>query len=71
MAETARAEGNDFFKKGKFPDAIKKYDEGMKRTPDTDKVFKFLYFYFAIYSDGFGSQAMSQHTNFLFQLNSI
>ena len=37
-AEAARAEGNEFFKKGKFPEAIKCYDEGMKRTPDDDKV---------------------------------
>jgi len=36
-AEAARAEGNEFFKKGKFPEAIKCYDEGMKRTPDDDK----------------------------------
>ena len=39
-AEAARAEGNEFFKKGKFPEAIKCYDEGMKRTPDDDKVKK-------------------------------
>jgi len=36
-AEEARQEGNDLFRSGKFPEAIKKYDEGMKRTPDNDK----------------------------------
>ena len=37
-AEEARQEGNELFRSGKFPEAIKKYDEGMKRTPDNDKV---------------------------------
>jgi stress-induced-phosphoprotein 1 len=36
-AEEERAEGNDLFKKGKFPEALKHYNEGIKRTPDDDK----------------------------------
>ena len=44
-AEAARAEGNELFKKGKFPDAIKCYDEGMQRTPDEDKVKKYIIWY--------------------------
>merc|ERR1719424_2645801 len=32
-AEEARQEGNELFKAGKFPDAIAKYTEAMKRNP--------------------------------------
>merc|ERR1719502_1289110 len=32
-AEAARQEGNELFKQGKFPDAIAKYSEAMKRNP--------------------------------------
>merc|ERR1719231_1569350 len=32
-AEEARLEGNDLFKEGKYPDAIAKYSESMKRNP--------------------------------------
>jgi len=33
MAEQARQEGNELFKAGKFPEAIEKYSEAMKRNP--------------------------------------
>merc|ERR1719502_1074631 len=33
LAEAARQEGNELFKQGKFPEAIAKYSEAMKRNP--------------------------------------
>merc|ERR1719440_2570426 len=33
LAEAARQEGNELFKEGKFPEAIAKYSEAMKRNP--------------------------------------
>lgn len=32
-AEEAKARGNAFFKEGKWPDAIKEYEEATKRNP--------------------------------------
>ena len=37
-AEEERQMGNECFKKGSFPDAVKHYNEGIKRTPDNEKV---------------------------------
>ena len=37
-AEEERLAGNENFKKGNYPDAIKHYNEGLKRVPDDDKV---------------------------------
>lgn len=37
-AQEAKDKGNEFFKKGQFPDAIKAYEEGLKRTADGDCV---------------------------------
>ena len=37
-AQEAKDKGNEFFKKGAFPDAIKAYEEGLKRTADGDCV---------------------------------
>ena len=45
QAEAARVEGNELFKNGKFREAIKSYDEGIKRCPDVDKVNKFLAYF--------------------------
>jgi len=36
-AEEERAAGNECFKQGAFPDAVKHYNEGIKRTPDDEK----------------------------------
>jgi len=36
-AEEERLAGNENFKKGNYPDAIKHYNEGLKRVPDDDK----------------------------------
>ena len=33
IAEEHRIKGNDLFKEGKFPAALKEYDEGLKRNP--------------------------------------
>lgn len=33
LAETARDEGNSFFKEGKFPESVKSYTESIKRNP--------------------------------------
>lgn len=33
IAEAHKLEGGKFFKEGKFPQAIKEYDEGMRRDP--------------------------------------
>ena len=38
-AEEERLAGNENFKKGNYPDAIKHYNEGLKRVPDDDKVY--------------------------------
>lgn len=38
-AETSRTEGNELFKKGDFPGAIKCYDESIKRSPKDPRVF--------------------------------
>ncbi|CBY09638.1 unnamed protein product [Oikopleura dioica] len=35
-AQEAKDKGNELFKKGQFPDAIKAYEEGLKRTADGD-----------------------------------
>lgn len=35
IAEAHRNKGNDFFKEGKYPDAIKEYNEGLRRAPNT------------------------------------
>jgi len=37
-AQEAKDKGNELFKKGQFPDAIKAYEEGLKRTADGDCV---------------------------------
>ena len=37
-AEEERAAGNECFKKGKFPEALKHYNEGILRTADDAKV---------------------------------
>jgi len=37
LSEKSRLEGNEFFKNGKFPEAVKCYEEAIKRNPD-DKV---------------------------------
>jgi stress-induced-phosphoprotein 1 len=37
-AQEAKDKGNEFFKKGQFPDAIKAYEEGLQRTADGDCV---------------------------------
>lgn len=33
IAEEHKKKGNEFFKDGKFPDAIKEFDEGLRRDP--------------------------------------
>jgi stress-induced-phosphoprotein 1 len=33
-AEEHRQKGNELFKKGIFPEALKEYDEGLRRDPD-------------------------------------
>ncbi|XP_075238952.1 stress-induced-phosphoprotein 1-like [Convolutriloba macropyga] len=38
-SEEARQQGNDFFTKGQYPDAIKMYDEAIKRNPDEPKTY--------------------------------
>ena len=39
IAETHKEKGNEFFKNGDFPGAIKEFDEGIKRDPSN----KFIY----------------------------
>ena len=39
IAEQHKTKGNEFFKAGNFPDALKEFDEGIKRDPNN----KFLY----------------------------
>lgn len=38
-SEEAREEGNNKFRKGKFAEAVKDYDEALKRNPDNAKVY--------------------------------
>ena len=38
-AEEHRLKGNDFFKEGSYPAAIKEYDEGLKRNPVSTAIF--------------------------------
>ncbi|OMH79542.1 Heat shock protein sti1-like protein [Zancudomyces culisetae] len=38
-AEEARARGNDLFKQGKFPEAIKEYTEAVKRNPKDPRAY--------------------------------
>jgi len=38
LAKKTKTGGNEFFKKVKYPEYFQKYDEGMKRTIDHDKV---------------------------------
>lgn len=44
-AEEERLAGNENFKKGNYPDAIKHYNEGLNRVPDDDKVKSDLIFF--------------------------
>lgn len=39
IAEQHREKGNELFKDGKFPDAIKEYNEGLKRNPDSVSLY--------------------------------
>lgn len=39
MAEKAKEEGNDFFRKGQFADALRCYSEAIKRNPSEPKVY--------------------------------
>lgn len=39
IAEEHRVKGNELFKEGKFPAAIKEYDEGLRRDPVSVKIF--------------------------------
>lgn len=38
-AEEERTQGNKFFTKGQFPDAIKHYTEAIKRNPSDPRIF--------------------------------
>ena len=38
LKQRTGTEGNNFFNEGKSPESIKKFDEGMKRTLEDDKV---------------------------------
>jgi len=39
IAEEHRTKGNEFFKDGKYPAAIKEYEEGLKRNPTSIAIF--------------------------------
>jgi len=39
IAEQHRLKGNEFFGLGKYPDAVKEYDEGLKRNPNDAKLY--------------------------------
>ena len=39
IAEQHRLKGNDLYKEGKFPDALKEYDEGVKRDPASVAIY--------------------------------
>jgi stress-induced-phosphoprotein 1 len=39
IAETHREKGNELFKEGNYPKAIKEYDEGLKRDPKSKAIF--------------------------------
>lgn len=39
IAEQHRLKGNEYFGQGKYPDAVKEYDEGLRRNPEDPKLY--------------------------------
>jgi stress-induced-phosphoprotein 1 len=39
IAEEHRKKGNELFKEGKYPLALKEYEEGLKRNPEAVAIF--------------------------------
>ena len=71
-AQEAKDKGNEFFKKGQFPDAIKAYEEGLKRTADGDCVSYFDYCISEIITfSGYESEAPFQPSWLLLEADGI